>query len=378
LRVQKPECYGPERRIISTTLGPDNPEGAAVAVTIADVARRAGVSRSTVSYVLTGARPISPRTRRRVEQAIDELQFRPHAGARSIRSGRNGAIAMALPMVHGPHNQVQMPYVWAALTAAQDLGLRMLMLTDDDGEFAIRDAVTGSQVDGVMLMEVQRHDPRVPLLASLKCPAVLVGTPDDSAGLPYVDFDTALAGRLCAEHLLGLGHRRVGYLGQSAASFRRDVAYAVHARDGALAALRARRARVAWAPSDGQPADVARVLDGMLAEVHGLSGLIVYNERALPLVLDRLAGLGLRVPQDVSVVAICPDDEAERLHLPVSSVSLPVEELARTAVRLLADRVNGEPVPSATVLPPVVKARHTTAPASAALPAAHPEAHPAA
>ena len=139
-----------------------------MAVTIADVARRAGVSRSTVSYVLSGVRPISPETRRRVEQAIEELQFRPHAGARSIRSGRNGVIAMALPMVHGPHNQVQMPYVWEALTAAQDLGFKMLMLTDDDGESAIRDSVAGSQVDGVMLMEVQRKDPRVPLLGSLR------------------------------------------------------------------------------------------------------------------------------------------------------------------------------------------------------------------
>ena len=247
---------------------------------------------------------------------------------------------MALPMVYGPHNQVQMPYVWASLTAAQDLGLKLLMLIDDDGETAIRDTVVGSQVDGVMLMEVQRHDPRVRLLSSLKCPAVLVGTPDDSSRLPYVDFDAGLAGRLCAEHLLELGHRAVGYLGQSPATFRRDVAYAVRARDGALAALRGQRgsggaggsggvggqggaggpggaggqggARTAWAPCDGQLADVARAVDGLLAKVPGLTGLIVYNERALPLVLDRLAGLGLRVPHDVSVVAVCPDDEAER------------------------------------------------------------------
>jgi len=226
-----------------------------MAVTITDVAQRAGVSRSTVSYVLSGSRPISPETRRRVAQAIEELQFRPHAGARSIRSGRNGVIAMALPMVHGPHNQVQMPYVWAALTAAQDLGFKMLMLTDDDGESAIRDSVTGSQVDGVMLMEVQRNDPRVPLLGSLKCPAILVGTPDDPARLPFADFDTALAGRLCAEHLLELGHRGVGYLGQSAGVFQRDVAYAVHARDGALATLRAARARRAkYARSPASPA----------------------------------------------------------------------------------------------------------------------------
>jgi DNA-binding LacI/PurR family transcriptional regulator len=334
-----------------------------MAVTIADVARRAGVSRSTVSYVLSGARSISPETRLRVEQAIEELQFRPHAGARSIRSGRNGVIAMALPMVYGPHNQVQMPYVWATLTAAQDLGLKLLMLTDDDGETAIRDAVVGSQVDGVLLMEVQRNDPRVPLLSSLKCPAVVVGTPDDSARLPYVDFDTALAGRLCAEQLLELGHRRIAYLGQSSATFRRDAAYAVHARDGALNALRAQKVRPVWAPCDGQPADVARTVDGLLSKVRGLTGLIVYNERALPLVLDRLAGLGLRVPQDVSVVAVCPDDEAERLRIPVTAVSLPVEELAHTAVRLLAGQVNGETVPSVTILAPTLKVRDTTAPA---------------
>ena len=168
-----------------------------MAVTITDVARRAGVSRSTVSYVLSGSRPISPETRRRVEQAIEELQFRPHAGARSIRSGRNGIIAMALPMVHGAHNQVQMPYVWAALTAAQDLGFKLLMLTDDDGESAIRDTVTSSQVDGVMLMEVQRNDPRVPLLSSLKCPAILVGTPEEcleklAADLTDVAYQVAL------------------------------------------------------------------------------------------------------------------------------------------------------------------------------------------
>jgi LacI family transcriptional regulator len=336
-----------------------------MAVTIADVARRAGVSRSTVSYVLSGARPISPETKRRVEQAIEELQFRPHAGARSIRSGRNGVIAMALPMVHGPHNQVQMPYVWAALTAAQELGFKVLMLTDDDGESAIRDSVTGSQVDGIMLMEVQRKDPRVSLLSSLKCPAVLVGTPDDPARLPFADFDTALAGRLCAEHLLELGHRGVGYIGQSPAAFRRDLAYAAHARDGALAALRAARASSAWTPCDGQPGDVVRAVDHLLAKVRGLSGLIVYNERALPLVIDRLNGLGMRVPQDVSVVAICPDDQAERLRLPATSASLPVEELARTAVRLLAGQVNGETVASVTILAPTLKIRDTTAPAPA-------------
>jgi DNA-binding LacI/PurR family transcriptional regulator len=191
---------------------------------------------------------------------------------------------------------------------------------------------------------------------------VLVGTPDETARLPYVDFDAALAGRLCAEHLLELGHTRVGYLGQPAETFRRDVAFAVHARDGALTALRSGRARASWTHCDGQAVGVARAVDTLLAKTPGLTGLIVYNERALPLVVDRLSGLGLRVPQDVSVVAVCPDDEAERGPTHYTSVSLPVEELARTAVRLLAGQLGGAQVPSVTILAPTLKVRDTTAP----------------
>ncbi len=331
-------------------------------VTIADVARHAGVSRSTVSYVLSGNRTISAETTKRVERSIKALGFRPHAGARSIRTRRTGVFAMALPMVHGPHNQVQMPYVWAALTAAQEYGLKVLMLTDDDGEAAIRDAVGSVLVDGVMLMEVQRRDPRVALLTELQCPAVVVGTPDDPHGLPRVDFDFALAARACAEHLHEAGHTAVGYLGQAPEAFGRDVAYAVHARESVTQALRARGQRSVWAACEPAPGGVVRALDELIAREPALTALIVYNERVLPLVMDRLAGLGARVPDDISVIAICPDDEAERCRPPLTSVSLPAEELARAAVRLLARRIEGEELPSGTLLAPALKVRASTGP----------------
>ncbi|MEW1866156.1 LacI family DNA-binding transcriptional regulator [Streptomyces sp. NPDC088194] len=331
-------------------------------VTIADVARHAGVSRSTVSYVLSGNRTISAETTKRVERSIKALGFRPHAGARSIRTRRTGVIAMALPMVYGPHNQVQMPYVWAALTAAQDCGLKVLMLTDDDGEAAIRDTVAGALVDGVMLMEVQRSDPRVPLLNELKCPAVLVGTPDDPHGLPRADFDFALAARACAEHLREAGHTSVGYLGQAPEAFGRDVAYAIHAQESVTHALHSRGQRSVWAACEPAPGGVVRALDDLLARQPDLTALIVYNERVLPLVMDRLAGLGARVPADISVIAICTDDEAERCSPPLTSVSLPAEELARAAVRLLARRIEGEELPGATLLAPALKVRASTGP----------------
>ncbi|GAA3228884.1 LacI family DNA-binding transcriptional regulator [Dactylosporangium siamense] len=325
-----------------------------MAVTIADVAKHAGVSRSTVSYVLSGNRSISAETIARVEASIEALEFRPHAGARSIRTGRTGVIAMALPLVHGPHNQVQMPYVWAALTAAQEAGLKLLMLTDDDGATAIRDAVGSAMVDGVMVMEVQHKDPRPKLLRSLKCPAVLVGTPANPHGLPYVDFDFVASGRTCAEHLLERGHTHVGFLGQPPETYRRGLAYAEHARDGALAALAEEGATGTWTACEPSSGGVVDALTDLVTRDPELTGLIVYNERALPLVVDRLAGLGRA---DVDVVAICPDDAADRLARPVTSVSLPVEELARTAVQRLAGVINGVAQPSVTMLAPILKVR---------------------
>jgi LacI family transcriptional regulator len=320
--------------------------------TISDVAEHAGVSRSTVSYVLSGNRSISAETIRRVEQSIKELQFIPHAGARSIRTRRTGVIAMALPLVFGAHNQVQMPYVWAAMTAAQQAGFKLLMLTDDDGEAAIRDVVTARMVDGVMVMEVQEADPRIDLLRSLKCPAVLVGTPADAQGLPIVDFDFAAAGRLCAEHLLGLGHTSVGYLGQSDRTFQRRAGFAVHARDAALTTLSEGGAAASWTACDGTPAGVIRAVDALLAALPELTGLIVYNEQALSLVRDRLADIGRRVPEDVSLVAICPPEEIGRRSVPLVAVPLPAEDLARTAVNRLTDLINGRPGAAVTILSP--------------------------
>jgi LacI family transcriptional regulator len=310
-------------------------------VTIGDVAKHAGVSRSTVSYVLSGNRSISPGTIKKVELSIEELKFTPHAGARSIRTRRTGVLAMALPLVYGPHNQVQMPYVWAAMGAAQKAGYKLLMLTDDDGEAAIRHVVTSAMVDGVMVMEVQERDPRVELLSALKCPAVLVGTPADARNLPVVDFDFTGAGRLCAEHLVKNGHTSVGYLGHPRRAFQLRSGYAMHARDAVLSTLRAGGAKASWAPCDGTPDGVAKALAKLGDDI---TGLVVYNERAL----------GRPLPDHLEVVAICPPEELERRAVPLTAVPLPAEDLARTAVDRLVGLINGRPGPAVTILPPTL------------------------
>jgi len=333
-----------------------------VAVTIQDVARHAGVSRSTVSYVLNGNRSISVQTAERVRRSVDELGFHRHAGARSVRVGRSGVIAMSMPMLHGRRNAVQMPYVWAILNAAQDVGLKVLALTDDDGETAVRDAVSSALVDGVIALEIQRQDPRIALLKELTCPTVLVGSPDDPQGLPCVDFDFTAAASMAAEHLHELGHRRVGYLGPISAALGYDVAYAVHARAAVLTCLRDLTGHSAVAvDSDATPAAVVEALGRLLGQEPGLTGLIVYNERAMPVLLHLLNGQGYRIPQDLSVIGIGYDDEAEFSVPPFTSVSLSADDIARTAVVNLTQRIAGETLPAHVLISPTLKVRGSTA-----------------
>ena len=331
-------------------------------VRLVDVARRAGVSPSSVSYVLSGNRPISAETRRRVEESIAELGFRPHAGARSIRRQSTNVVAMVLPMFADGQSSVQMQFVFAVLHAARAQGFNLLLLTAEDGVAEINNVVNSAMVDGVIVMEIQVNDPRVPVLRALDRPAVLIGTPDDAESLVHVDFDFAAAGAMCVQHLHDLGHRHIGMLAQPADTFTRQAGFALRARDGVLQELTDRGLNPTWIPAQPNPAGVAEAIEELFGQDPELSALIVYNELALPFVLDRLRQLGRRVPGDMSVVAICPDDQAQHLLPAVSDVALPAAELGRLAFERLVGLIGGTDQPVSTLLEPHLNRRGSAGP----------------
>lgn len=333
-----------------------------MAVKLIDVARHAGVSPSTVSYVLSGNRPISEETRLRVQESIKELGFRPHAGARSIRRQSTNVIAMVLPMPADGQSAVQMQFVFSALSSARASGLNLLLLTAEDGVSEINNLVDSAMVDGVIVMEVQVHDPRVPTLRALNRPVVLIGTPVDAEELVHVDFDFAAAGTMCVQYLHDLGHQNVGMIGQSEETYARELGYAMRFRDGALSAMRERGLAPVWTAARATPAGAAEAIENLFGQHPGLTGLIVYNEQALPFVLDRLRQLGRSVPGEMSVVAMCPDDQAEHMVPAVSDVALPATELGRLAVERLAGLIGGAAQPTSTLLEPHLNRRGSAGP----------------
>jgi len=329
-------------------------------VTISDVARHAGVAVSTVSYVLSGKRAISATTRQRVLASIDVLGYHPHAGARALASRRANVIALVLPLRTGMHLPVLMQLVTAVVTAARRFDHDVLLMTADEGPDGLRRIAASAMVDGVLVMDVEMTDARAPVLRGLARPSVLIGFPADAGGLTCVDLDFRAAGTRCVEHLAGLGHRRLALLGAPPVVYERDTGFAHRTRAGFLeAAGRLGLAASARACGESLP-EVRAVLADVLSGDPEITGLVVHNEAAVAPTLTVLAELGRRVPEDVSVVAICPDQVAMSAVPPLSSVLIPAEEVGRQAVGLLMRKLGGSAVPEATLLIPALTERRST------------------
>ncbi|MEV0236497.1 LacI family DNA-binding transcriptional regulator [Nonomuraea sp. NPDC050786] len=329
-------------------------------VTIAQVAKHAGVAVSTVSYVLSGKRTISADTRRRVLDSISELGYHPNAGARALASKRSNVIALVLPLRAGMHVPVLMRFASAVVTAARRFDHDVLLLTADEGTAGIRRVAASAMVDALVLMDVELDDRRVPLLRELPEPSVLIGFPAEPAGLTCVDLDFAAAGARCVEHLAERGHEEIALLGAPSVVYERGTGFARRTREGFVEAVEAHALKGVALPCEETFDEVHETVRDLLLDHPGVSGLVVHNEAAVSHVLAALRQLGRRVPDDVAVVAICPDDVAERAGPPLTSVLIPAEEVGREAVRLVMEKLEGRVVPDSTLLAPILAVRAST------------------
>ncbi|GGS03752.1 LacI family transcriptional regulator [Streptomyces humidus] len=331
-------------------------------VKITDVARHAGVSPSTVSYALSGKRPISQETRQRVEAAIRELGYRPHAGARALASSRSNVLALVAPLRTGTHVPVVMQFAVSVVTTAREHDHDVLLLTQEEGEEGLRRVADTALVDALIVMDVQLHDSRLPLLRSLDRPSVLIGFPAATDGLTCIDLDFKAAGEACVEHLARLGHRVVALVGSPPEVYVRQTAFAQRVVQGFTAAADRYGLSSSVHPCEASPASARQIAQQLLREQPALTGVVVHNEPVLEPLIDAFEQLGLRVPGDLSVTAICPDEVAESVRVPVTSVALPSTEVGERAVQLLMKKLAGNPVPQATLLPPRMTERASTAP----------------
>ncbi|WP_425954469.1 LacI family DNA-binding transcriptional regulator [Xylanimonas sp. McL0601] len=328
--------------------------------TIEDVARLARVSTSTVSYALSGKRPISAATRRRIEQAVAELGYVPHAGAKALASARSEVIGLMVPLRAGIDVTVIMQFAGGVVTRAREHAHDVLLLTQDDLE-GLERVTDGSMVDALVVMDVEADDARVPILRRSRQPAVLIGLPRNSAGLSCIDLDFESAGRLAAQELARLGHREIALVGAPPEVVERHTSYADRVVRGFTTAAEEEGVLARTVSCPVTPPEISEVVDRLLAEAPGTTGIFVHNERALPHVLTRLREHRRQVPRDVSVISLSPEDVALSQQVPLTSIDLPAATIGGIAVDMVMSRLEGDYPAETRLIAPVMTSRGSTA-----------------
>jgi DNA-binding LacI/PurR family transcriptional regulator len=341
-------------------------------VDIGEVARRAGVSRSTVSYALSGKRAVSAATRERVNAVIAEVGYRPSATARALKSGRTDTLALVIPGSGPRLKPSSLPFVAAVLASAEERGLDVLVSTASarGGQEHLSRLVVERRVDGVIAMETTTPDPTAALLHRLGATFVTIGRTGDSPAHDWVDADTETAIGSCLLHLAQLGHRRVDFVNCDPAEAAAGYGHAVNSATGFWSAL----------AGTGVTGDVYTCAAGhehavrlgrrLLSLPDPPTALISVNDAALVGLADAFRGAGLSVPADLSVAVVVVQDALPvGLALPLlTGVDVPVDAMASGAVDILCQRLKHPDLPAVRRLlpaPPLVLRHSTAAPRSA-------------
>jgi DNA-binding LacI/PurR family transcriptional regulator len=323
-----------------------------VAFTSKDVARAAGVSQSTVSYVMSGKRPISERTRQRVLSAIEQLTYEPNAGARALASQRTRVIGLVVPFGSGSDTTGLLPFIETIAGAARAEDHEVLLVTADEGSAGLRRLAGRSLCDGIVLMDILTRDERVPVAASLRIPVILIGVPQDPAGLRCVDVDFPAAARLAVDELVATGHDRVAVMDYPREMVERNLNFVPRFLDAAHTAADGHGLRQALiSPLETDRQSVQDAVDRALAfGAGGRLGIVIPSVQVLQRMLHALRVRGLKPGREVSVIALCTDATAQESEPPVTNVSLEPRDVSRRAMKTLFWLL--DPTPGAS--PPMV------------------------
>ncbi|WP_265522995.1 LacI family DNA-binding transcriptional regulator [Oerskovia flava] len=310
--------------------------------TIGDVARVAGVSRSTASYALSGKRAISEDVRTRVMDAVRSLGYTPNAGARALATSQTMVIGLLAQFLEDEFAPAMLQYILGVSNTARELGYDILLVTEDDGTRALRRITDSRMVDGVVLLNVAEHDERLPLLRAARQPGALVGLPEDCSGVDVFDLDFEEAGRAMVDHLYKLGHRELVLVSQPDHVVERGGAYVWRLQNAAHEQARQRGVTLHSVFGASHQPEVGRDLHAVLDAHPGATGLLVNNEAAAAALPSVLHERGLTAPGDLSVLGRYSDEFARTFSLPFSSIESAPDRLGRMAVRQLVRRIEGE------------------------------------
>jgi DNA-binding LacI/PurR family transcriptional regulator len=319
-----------------------------------DVANLAGVSRTTVSFVLNNVPgvKISDETRQRVLEAARELNYYPTAAARSLASGKTQRIGLILGEGQDRlAGDAFLPTLLQGITASLHRRgyLLVLQLAEDVPSHEAYDRlIREQQVDGLILSGPALNDRLLAELAVEEFPLMLHGRLED-CDLPFVDVDNKAGAYRAVSHLIGLGHRRIGFIANAPQSYsgaeQRFAGYRQALAEHDIPLLGSLVHTATFSPESGRTA-MQRLLD--LVEpptaVFAASDVVAIGA------MGAIHAAGLTIPGDVAVIGFDDIFLAGYIHPPLTTIRVPAYGLGWTAAETLLALIEGEEDVSSTIL----------------------------
>ncbi len=323
-------------------------------LTIADIARLAQVSVSTVSRILNDKPDVAEATRQRVLKVIQETGYTPDVSAQRLASGaatgRSRVITLLFPTDHAEFTQLELDFfIGAAASCSKYDAFFNLMTEPMDADHLLNLYRTG-QTDGVILMQIRMDDWRPELLTRHEYPFVMIGRCATNERYRYIDLDFEQAVEIAFEHLVALGHRRIAFIARPSSARVQQIGPAVRLMAGYERALAHHGLAPLYREVNLTVPDVYEATLSLLDEAPELTAVVTVHGASSAGIIRALRDRDRLVPDDCSVVALATERIAQLVTPALTAINFPTDTMGYQAATMLIQALQQPALPVEQIL----------------------------
>lgn len=311
--------------------------------TRADVAKLAGVSASTVSYALSGARSIKPETRERVLSAVAKLNYHPHFAAGVLAGGKAKALALHFPGGKYGIAASVLEYLTGAANAARERGYHLILWPNEDTQMnEIETFCKSGLLGGVLLMEIRLEDDRVNFLSDAGVPCTLIGRTSKPDLLKYVDRDFELVSQKAIDYLVELGHHQIAFMNKERKYKGVKVSVDTRFQNAIVKYSKKIGVKTTELLALNEAASGRDAFIELRDKHPNVTALIGVNDLATIGFVNAANEFGVSIPDELSVISLnTPDSQVQMAWPPLTTISVPANQMGRAAADILIDQLEG-------------------------------------
>ncbi|MEM5948365.1 LacI family DNA-binding transcriptional regulator [Spirochaetia bacterium 38H-sp] len=310
-------------------------------ITQKEVAKRAGVSVMTVSRVINGNPNVKEETRKKILRIIEELDYHPNSAARSLSSSKIGSIGIVAPLANNIGLESN-PYFIGLLRGIEwegiNRGFDILISTQrrhGENDFPFFRLFFEKKADGLIFLSANFTEKEIKTIQEKKIPCCIVGEKQISADIPVVDSKNREAMKTLVQHLIELGHKKIGFLHSAIRTYHMEERFA-----GFQEAIRENN--IDFDPDwlyygDFTEESGAQALDTLLSRKSRPTAIVCGTDSMALGVIRRARELGIKIPEDLSVTGFDCTPESRVVHPSLATMAQPLVDMGRTAAEILID-----------------------------------------